>query len=54
MSDFHVVGFGYIKIGVYISFSINNNSYSGLLATNEVTGLCQTFVVNVLKKHLLF
>jgi hypothetical protein len=36
---------------INIPFWINNHGNARLLATYEITGLCQSFVVNVLEKH---
>src|SRR5690625_2513525 len=41
-----------IEIDVNIALSINNHRFAGLLASDYITALSQTLVINVLKKHI--
>ena len=50
--DRHVVLLGYFKIGIDISFRIDDHCYATFLAANKVAGLCQALVIYVLEKHI--
>jgi hypothetical protein len=50
--DFHFILSGNFQVGVYIALGINYDGHTCLLAADEITGLSQAFVINVLKVHI--
>ena len=51
MRNAHVVLFGDLQVSIDIAFGVDHGGYAGLLASDEIAGLGQGLVVDVLEKH---
>ena len=54
LSDFgdaHLVVCGDLQVGIHIALRVDDDGFARLLAADEVAGLGQRFIINMLEKH---